>query len=74
MSEHSASTCPVCRQRGPWAKAPTAPFCSPRCQMVDLGRWFGGAYAISEPLRPEHFGDADNPPADRDLDEPREPS
>ena len=25
------------------------PFCSVRCADVDLGRWFGGAYAIPGP-------------------------
>jgi len=25
------------------------PFCSRRCADVDLGRWFGGAYAIPGP-------------------------
>lgn len=33
----------------------TAPFCSPRCKMIDLGRWLGEDYKISEPLRPDHF-------------------
>ena len=23
------------------------PFCSPRCKMVDLGRWFTGEYVIA---------------------------
>jgi len=23
--------------------------------LVDLGKWFGGEHAISEPLRPEYF-------------------
>jgi len=22
------------------------PFCSTRCQMIDLGRWFNGEYAV----------------------------
>lgn len=29
------------------------PFCSNRCQMVDLGRWFNEQYAIDRDLGPE---------------------
>ncbi|MFN8831896.1 MAG: DNA gyrase inhibitor YacG [Labrys sp. (in: a-proteobacteria)] len=35
--------CPIC------GKPPVAtndPFCSPRCQQIDLSRWLTGAYAI----------------------------
>lgn len=34
--------CPLCAQP---AKAPHQPFCSARCQMLDLGNWFNEAYA-----------------------------
>jgi uncharacterized protein len=43
-----AMVCPVCRRpldaamRGGRA----APFCSPRCADVDLGRWLGEAYRL----------------------------
>lgn len=30
--------------------SPSFPFCSKRCKMVDLGRWFTGDYHISEDL------------------------
>ena len=30
--------------------APQRPFCSQRCQMVDLAKWFNGEYCISESL------------------------
>ena len=26
------------------------PFCSKRCQLIDLGKWFNGEYVISVPL------------------------
>ena len=42
--------CPVC---GEAAAAPHHPFCSARCQDVDLGRWLKGNYAI--PGRPIGF-------------------
>jgi len=37
--------CPVCRKQ---AKADSAflPFCSKRCQVIDLGRWASGDYRI----------------------------
>ena len=32
-------TCPTCNRRFLLDETPTPPFCSERCQMVDLGRW-----------------------------------
>ncbi len=41
--------CPVCDKRvtasDPQAW-PQFPFCSPRCKMIDLGRWLGERYGI----------------------------
>ena len=35
------------------------PFCSKRCKMVDLGKWLGEKYSISEPTNTEqHVGKA----------------
>ena len=40
--------CPQCR--GPVAATTEAfPFCSKRCQMIDLGAWFREDYRISRP-------------------------
>ena len=50
--------CPICSR--PATVARFRPFCSARCADVDLGRWFGGAYAIP------------GPPPDLDDDPPRE--
>ena len=33
------------------------PFCSRRCRLVDLGRWFSGKYQISRPLDPQDEDD-----------------
>jgi len=33
------------------------PFCSPRCQDVDLGKWLDESYRISRPLRPDEIDD-----------------
>ncbi|MCA9242850.1 MAG: DNA gyrase inhibitor YacG [Phycisphaerales bacterium] len=32
------------------------PFCSARCKMVDLGRWFSESYSIDRDLTPEDLG------------------
>lgn len=47
--------CPICRKTVDFFAEPLGPFCSNRCKMVDLGKWLGEEYKISEPLRPEHF-------------------
>ena len=43
--------CPTCRSvvaRG----ADDFPFCSERCRMADLGRWFEEDYKITRPISP----------------------
>jgi uncharacterized protein len=44
--------CPICGEcvtgNGP-AQGPEFPFCSPRCRLIDLGRWLGEKYTF----RPE---------------------
>jgi len=46
-SAQAATPCPIC---GRAADTATAPFCSKRCRMVDLGRWFSEGYVVSSPL------------------------
>jgi len=59
--------CPTCKKRGPWFDGNHGPFCSHRCRLIDLGKWFDGEHVISEPLRPEHFLEPDDlPPAARE--------
>lgn len=42
----AARPCPTCG--GSVAPgAPSGPFCSERCRMADLSKWFGGAYKLS---------------------------
>jgi len=33
------------------------PFCSPRCKMVDLGRWLREQYTIDRDLTPDELDD-----------------
>lgn len=41
--DRGPKNCPSC---GKPPVRPYTPFCSKRCQQVDLGRWLTGAYAI----------------------------
>ena len=43
------TSCPVCQRemRGAsLADWPQYPFCSPRCRLIDLGRWLGETYRL----------------------------
>ncbi len=55
--------CPTCKREGDWFAGPNGPFCSRRCKLIDLGKWFGEEHTISQPLRPEHLEDAVEPPS-----------
>ncbi len=36
------------------------PFCSKRCQQIDLGRWAGGDYSVpGDPVSPWEMDDSD---------------
>jgi endogenous inhibitor of DNA gyrase (YacG/DUF329 family) len=53
--------CPICRKQVP-GDAPTRPFCSNRCKLLDLGNWAAERYVISTPIRDaEDFADNRNP-------------
>ena len=38
--------CPTCRQQTAWDNNPQRPFCSKRCQLIDLGAWVEERYKI----------------------------
>lgn len=39
--------CPTCKKPAALpAENRAFPFCSPRCQLLDLGRWIEGEYAL----------------------------
>ena len=44
--------CPICQRLmegvGP-EQWPECPFCSPRCRLIDLGRWLGEDYRVAAP-------------------------
>ncbi|MCA9099854.1 MAG: DNA gyrase inhibitor YacG [Planctomycetales bacterium] len=57
---NEAFRCPVCERRFPRTARQTMPFCSTRCQQIDLGRWLGEQYTVPEPpslLDPDEFVD-----------------
>jgi endogenous inhibitor of DNA gyrase (YacG/DUF329 family) len=62
--------CPTCGKKGDWSSGAYRPFCSQRCKLIDLGKWFGEEHLISDPLRPEHVGQFADLPASGHLDEP----
>ncbi len=43
-------TCPIC---GKPTEMRYRPFCSARCQKVDLGRWFSGTYRVETEEGPD---------------------
>jgi endogenous inhibitor of DNA gyrase (YacG/DUF329 family) len=52
--------CPVCDAQVRLESTPTAPFCSERCRLIDLGRWLDEAYALPETRRVDD--DEEEPP------------
>jgi uncharacterized protein len=57
--------CPVCRTQVTYqapADVPYRPFCSRRCQFIDLGRWLNEEYRVSEELPPEFQDDTPDAP------------
>ena len=38
--------CPTCRKEVAWDNNPHRPFCSERCQLIDLGAWAEERYRV----------------------------
>jgi len=52
--------CPTCRAVVRWTGNAYRPFCSERCQLIDLGSWATEKYRIpGAPSEPETPDDAD---------------
>ncbi len=67
MKKPARIKCPSCGREGDWFERPEGPFCSRRCKLVDLGKWFGEEHVISRPLQAESL-DEDAP--EEGADEP----
>jgi endogenous inhibitor of DNA gyrase (YacG/DUF329 family) len=58
-------SCPICKHAPlPRAENPAFPFCSDRCKIIDLGKWFGESYRL--PAKPGE--QEDEPQLDSPLD------
>jgi endogenous inhibitor of DNA gyrase (YacG/DUF329 family) len=59
LEDDMKNRCPVCRKvmdkagRQNSREGGFYPFCSNRCRMLDLGKWFDGDYRIPAEVRPE---------------------
>lgn len=61
-------TCPTCEKPVDMAGNPNRPFCSERCQLIDLGRWLDESYSM--PIEGEEDRDVDlSEPLDPDAPE-----
>jgi endogenous inhibitor of DNA gyrase (YacG/DUF329 family) len=55
--------CPICKKPvPPRAENRSAPFCSERCKLLDLGKWLGEEYRVAG----ARAGDGAERPADPD--------
>ncbi|MEP7150878.1 MAG: DNA gyrase inhibitor YacG [Nitrospira sp.] len=66
MSPAQPSTilCPECHLPTTWQDNPWRPFCSERCQIIDLGAWASERYRVAGPSltvgESESFSSDDN--------------
>jgi endogenous inhibitor of DNA gyrase (YacG/DUF329 family) len=49
--------CPTCRKESSWDNNPHRPFCSDRCQLIDLGAWTEERYRIPGRKVETQFGE-----------------
>lgn len=62
--------CPICGKPVEFMAEPVGPFCSERCKLIDLGKWLGEEYRVSEPLRPDHFAGFEDIDGGSEMDRP----
>jgi hypothetical protein len=58
--------CPTCGKALSEPGGPYEPFCSKRCQLLDLAKWLGEEYRIPGPSAAELLDDEVPPPEDED--------
>jgi uncharacterized protein len=46
------TACPTCREQIVGPEEKFWPFCSERCRLVDLGKWFNEDFKVSQELKP----------------------
>src|SRR4030095_6457777 len=53
--------CPICNRPIEWQDNPFRPFCSERCQLIDLGKWVSEEDRVpGRPVPGEHSEDDDD--------------
>jgi endogenous inhibitor of DNA gyrase (YacG/DUF329 family) len=67
-SKKALVKCPICGKPVDYFAEPLGPFCSSRCKMIDLGRWLGEDYCVTEPLRADHFAEYEEISSQQELD------
>jgi uncharacterized protein len=50
-------SCPICGKQFDPAKTNAGPFCGPRCQQIDLGRWLKEDYPVPHVRKPDDEDD-----------------
>jgi endogenous inhibitor of DNA gyrase (YacG/DUF329 family) len=65
-------TCPTCGERGSWFAGSWGPFCSQRCRLIDLGKWFNEEHRLTRELKPGDFEGLDELEPGPNLDRPEE--
>ncbi|MEK7406000.1 MAG: DNA gyrase inhibitor YacG [Acidobacteriota bacterium] len=50
--------CPICKKDVAFGE-PLMPFCSERCQLLDLGNWVDERYVVSTPVEPKREAEED---------------
>lgn len=53
--------CPVCNNDFEPGQTPAMPFCSERCQTIDLGRWLDEGYSLPHAPDPDEDLEAGEP-------------
>jgi endogenous inhibitor of DNA gyrase (YacG/DUF329 family) len=61
--------CPLCRQPTTWEGNPWRPFCSERCQLIDLGTWAAEQYRVPGPNLLMELPTGPGQEADHEADE-----
>ncbi|MEE8586874.1 MAG: DNA gyrase inhibitor YacG [Acidobacteriota bacterium] len=58
MSPKRSGRCPRCGRPAP-LDHPSFPFCSKRCRLIDLGKWFNEEYQVEKEERDWKEGSGD---------------